>query len=201
MAPLTQFILYSFQLLGFFSFFQRLVTVQRKHSKPPHDTSKHAIHRPRKGQDFGWVGFLPSWALEAVLARLACIYCLYTDMNITQWRAYCIYYQPECGGGGGVLIYIESFLFFSSRIFQLIIQILRTRCWCIVHGTSWPMPLEMRQHIFFLGIRDQLTVYKPYQRYCWWKNSCSSWYGQSPMIYSGFVHPRWLAGFLPPTAW
>ena len=71
--------------------------------------------------------------------------------------------------------------------------------WCIIHGTSWP-PLELRQHILFLGIRDQLTFYKSYQRYCWWKKSCINWYGQSISHYlHGFVHPRWLAGFLPPT--
>ena len=32
--------------------------------------------------------------------------------------------------------------------------------------------------------------------YCWWKKSCSSWYGKCPIILQSIIHPRWLAGFL-----
>ena len=34
-------------------------------------------------------------------------------------------------------------------------------------------------------------------KYCWWKNSCTSWYGSLShwLQYRG-LHPRWLAGFL-----
>ena len=35
---------------------------------------------------------------------------------------------------------------------------------------------------------------------CWWfSNPCISWYGKYPIIYQGFMHPRWLARFLPST--
>ena len=27
--------------------------------------------------------------------------------------------------------------------------------------------------------------------YCWWKKSCTSWYGKYPIIYRAFAHPRW----------
>ena len=27
--------------------------------------------------------------------------------------------------------------------------------------------------------------------YCWWKKSCTSWYGEYPIIYRGFLHPRY----------
>ena len=26
---------------------------------------------------------------------------------------------------------------------------------------------------------------------CWWKKSCTSWYGEYPIIYRGFIHIKW----------
>ena len=141
-----------------------------------HDTSKHTIHRPRKGSDFGGEEFLPLWGNSCS----TCMYILYRhEYHLMKSLLHLL--PTRVWWWGGVLMYISRIVFFFS-IFQLIIQLLRTRCWCIIHGTSWP-PLELRQHIFFGGIRDQLTFYKSYQRYCWWKKSCTSWYGQSPTIY------------------
>ena len=40
----------------------------------------------------------------------------------------------------------------------------------------------------------------PKGTYCWWKKSYASWCGEATTIYKGFIHPRWLAGFLPSTA-
>ena len=33
-------------------------------------------------------------------------------------------------------------------------------------------------------------------QYCWWKESCTSWYRQYPVFLYGFIDNRWLAGFL-----
>ena len=38
------------------------------------------------------------------------------------------------------------------------------------------------------------------QRYCWWKKTCTSWYGKNPMIYMVLYIPGG-AGFLPSTVW
>ena len=35
--------------------------------------------------------------------------------------------------------------------------------------------------------------------YCWWKKSCTSWFCSLSHYFQGFIHPRWLAGFLPST--
>ena len=36
-----------------------------------------------------------------------------------------------------------------------------------------------------------------HQQYCWWKKSCTSWYGSFSHYLRAFIHPRWLAlGFL-----
>ena len=35
--------------------------------------------------------------------------------------------------------------------------------------------------------------------YCWWKKSCTRWICRLSHYLQGFVHPRWLAGFLSPT--
>ena len=35
--------------------------------------------------------------------------------------------------------------------------------------------------------------------YCWWKKSCTSWYGKYPIIYRGFIDPRWLFGISEPS--
>ena len=37
-----------------------------------------------------------------------------------------------------------------------------------------------------------------YKKYCWWKKSCTSWYGKYPMIYRVLYIPGG-AGFLPST--
>ena len=37
--------------------------------------------------------------------------------------------------------------------------------------------------------------------HCWWKKSCTSWYGKYPIKYRVSIHVRWLAGFLPSTVW
>ena len=34
---------------------------------------------------------------------------------------------------------------------------------------------------------------------CWWKKSCTSWYGESTIIYSVFIYLRWLFGISEPS--
>ena len=49
-----------------------------------------------------------------------------------------------------------------------------------------------------------LLVIKPtsyFQPYCWWKRSCTSWYGKYPIIYRYYrvlyIHPRWCGSSEP----
>ena len=69
------------------------MTVQRQHHskslvKTADDTCRHAVHRPRKGSDFCWEGFLPLWALEAVLAGLVRTYCTVYIYIYINWHEY-----------------------------------------------------------------------------------------------------------------
>ena len=35
--------------------------------------------------------------------------------------------------------------------------------------------------------------------YCWWKKSCTSWYGKYQNYLQGFIHHRWLFGMSQPS--
>ena len=52
--------------------------------------------------------------------------------------------------------------------------------------------------ILFIVWSRSLCACVTFTSYCWWKKSCTSWYGESTIIYSGVYIPGG-AGFLPST--
>ena len=48
---------------------------------------------------------------------------------------------------------------------------------------------------------QQFAPLKPKTGYCWRKKACTSRDVVYPIIYRAYIHPRWLAGFLPSTVW
>ena len=64
-------------------------------------------------------------------------------------------------------------------------------------GWDWESYTEKYQHV---ACQDYCSLWKINLSFCWWKKSCTSWgKGNLSQYLQGFIHPRWLAGFLPST--
>ncbi len=83
----------------------------------------------------------------------------------------------------------------------------------VVFVVGGEQPLELSQKVLPVWNDEVFTGYRGYNswnsqtdfswkwwffRYCWWKKSCTSWYGKYPIIFRVFYIPGG-AGFLPST--
>ena len=48
---------------------------------------------------------------------------------------------------------------------------------------------KIHKRFGWLVTRIEINVHS--LKYCWWKKSCTSWYGEYPIIYRFFSHSRW----------
>ena len=81
-------------------------------------------------------------------------------------------------------------------------------CWQFRNGILWFRSDHIRKKAwvffkYFLWLGWKKTLVKTNMRYCWWKKSCTRWYGKYPIIYKvscrfSFVSPSNMTLFLEP---
>ena len=66
-----------------------------------------------------------------------------------------------------------------------------TKCRRFSRGTHTTWPLKKMGVVL---THEGLFISYGSRWYCWWKKSCTSWYGIISQHLQGFIHPRWLFG-------